>query len=203
MISIQQIVNSPFNSNTYIIFGQVDDVIAIIDPGEVKTEYLLNILSQKVKSDFINVILTHEHFDHIAGLLKLCVSHKIKLYASKKCIESLNDPQKNLSQFLDFQIINQIKPYKIYPVVDSEKIIINKLEFSFYTTPGHSEGSVCIGLGKYIFTGDTLLESVKTITNLPGGSKHDFHNSKIKLLSILNKYELVYPGHGAAYKIKN
>lgn len=203
MPSIHQIFNSPFNSNTYIIFDEIGDIIAIIDPGELKSDYLLNMLPKKVKSDYLNVILTHEHFDHIAGLVRLCGLYKVNLLTSKKCLENLNNPKKNLSQFLDCEIIDAINPYKVYPVIDYEIITINKINFNFYYTPGHSEGSICIGFDKSMFTGDTILESDKIITNFPGGNKNDFSITKEKLSTILQEYEYIYPGHGAAFKINH
>jgi glyoxylase-like metal-dependent hydrolase (beta-lactamase superfamily II) len=59
---------------------------------------------------------------------------------------------------------------------------------------------MCIGLNNAIFTGDTLIENHKTITNLPGGNRYIYKNTKSKLEELLIDYEIVYPGHGSVIK---
>ncbi len=81
---------------------------------------------------------------------------------------------------------------------DDEDVQICGINFRFYSTPGHSEGGICIGLNDILFTGDTVLLH-KVTANLPGGSKSELLKSVKRLGSILPNYRMIYPGHGKPY----
>jgi hydroxyacylglutathione hydrolase len=199
-ISINQIINPDFCSNTYVIHDSHSNSVIIIDPGEKDSKSLIDLLSKKRINNYF-VILTHEHYDHISGLKSLCPLFEIDLILSSSCFNNLNNPKKNLSDYLDVEVIDTLSPNKFYIVQDNESMSIDKHNFKFYYTPGHSEGSMCVGLDNMMFTGDTLMKNYKTVTNLPGGSKSIYEKTKNKLKDILISYEIVYPGHGSVYKI--
>ena len=72
--------------------------------------------------------------------------------------------------------------------------------FSFFATPGHTKGGMCIRCGKDMFTGDTLFKDSIGRTDLYGGD----YNQILKSLKKLSKMEddiTVYPGHGPATKL--
>lgn len=200
-IIINQIINPHFNSNTYFINKSENDSFIIIDPGDLDLKSLSVFLSNK-SLKICNVILTHEHYDHICGLKSLSSLFDINLFLSSYCYKNINNPKKNLSDYLDVEILNDLSPKNIFIVSDNETINISNFMFKFYYTPGHSEGSICIGFNKVIFTGDSLLKDYKTITSLPGGNKNDYKNTKDKIHKILDEYETVYPGHGSIFPIK-
>jgi|APCry1669193181_1035450.scaffolds.fasta_scaffold31161_3 glyoxylase-like metal-dependent hydrolase (beta-lactamase superfamily II) len=190
---VEKHTNPPFQSNTYIIYSKNNKIIAIIDPGES--------IYEKVNCENLNVILTHEHFDHISGLQKLSTNFFVKLFLSQKCRENINNSKINLSEYILKNKIDEILPSNFKIVDDNELIIINDLAFRFYITPGHSEGGICIGFDKYIITGDTILNSKKIVTNLPGGSKEQLKNTNIKLKYILKNYDYILPGHGEIFPV--
>lgn len=197
---IKQIINPHFNSNTYVIFRNENDSVIIIDPGDTDSKSLIEFLSKKMIKK-CNVILTHEHYDHISGLKSLSSLFKVNLFLSSKCFNNLNDPKKNLSDYLDVEVIDDLSISSFYIVQDNEILNIGGNVFKFYYTPGHSEGSMSFGLNNIIFTGDTLMEKYKTITKLPGGNKLIYDKTRTKLDDILIDYEMIYPGHGSIYYI--
>jgi hydroxyacylglutathione hydrolase len=191
---VKKFINPIFQSNSYIIYSKTNKIIAIIDPGET--------IIENINCKNINIILTHEHVDHIYGLEQLCNNYLVTIFLSEKCHKNINDPKKNLSEYISNYKINKIIP-KISNIVNDNDIIkINNIDFKFYITPGHSQGGICIGFDKYIFTGDTFMET-KIITNLPGGSKEHLKNTNIKLKNILDHYEFILPGHGDIFKAQD
>jgi hydroxyacylglutathione hydrolase len=196
---IYRIVNSHLKSNTYIIYNDENVIVTIIDPGEIISEKLLNLLTLKKNSEF-SVFLTHKHYDHIYGLKALCSSYKVKVFLNEKCFENINNSKKNLSEFLDMEKINNNLPSSVYLVHDHEEVFLHKLKFVFYFTPGHSEGGICFGVDKYFFSGDTVMQ-YKVPTNLPGGSKVELNKTKMKLKTILPNYDWILPGHGDRYNL--
>lgn len=197
---IKQIINPHFNSNTYVIFKNENDSVIIIDPGDTDSKSLLDFLSKKMIKR-CNVILTHEHYDHISGLKSLCSLFDTNIFLSSYCFYNLNNPKKNLSDYLDVEVIDNLSNSSFNIVQDTQILDIGGNVFKFYYTPGHSEGSMSFGLNNIIFTGDTLMENYKTITKLPGGDKLIYEKTKKKLDEILIDYEIIYPGHGPVYYI--
>jgi hydroxyacylglutathione hydrolase len=202
-IQIQQFINPRFNSNTFILSLKTQGAIVVIDPGEPNLDQLRPWLEKNNQSQIIDVILTHEHYDHIAGLKLLCELFNINLFLSDYCFNNLNNSVKNLSKYLDTDEMNGIKPYQTTIVNNNEKINISGFDFTFYHTPGHSEGSICFGINNLIFTGDSFLDSIKPTTNLPGGCKSQYNITIEKLGNILNNYQYIIPGHGPIFKNKN
>jgi glyoxylase-like metal-dependent hydrolase (beta-lactamase superfamily II) len=65
--------------------------------------------------------------------------------------------------------MDALSPSSFHIINDHESISIGEFVFKFYYSPGHSEGSICIGQDNMIFTGDRLMKNYKIVTNPPGG----------------------------------
>uniref|UniRef100_UPI0035717572 MBL fold metallo-hydrolase n=1 Tax=Marinifilum fragile TaxID=570161 RepID=UPI0035717572 len=50
-----------------------------------------------------------------------------------------------------------------------------------------------------LFSGDTILENIKTVVKLPGGNKYDLVNSVNAILNRFDSNVNVYPGHGKSF----
>lgn len=191
-------------SKMYILTQE--DNMLIIDP--VYTEEIATFLTNQIVENVV-AILTHEHFDHINGVNWLREYFECVVYANAVCSEHIQSETKNLSNHSEVIMMfnKMINPQNIVvtPFTCSADIKFNgKLEFNWtghsvelVTTPGHTDGSICIIVDKqYLFTGDTLLD-VPTITRLPGGSRKKFHEITLPYLQgMVEKNYRVFPGHG-------
>ena len=184
-MNIKKIVNSYFQTNTYIL--EYKDKIFIIDPGSDIGDILLNY----EKVDYI--LLTHGHMDHIVGVKDLINKFNPLVYASKDDINYINgniilDKYLNKDTY-NFNFID-------YDDFDFEGINIIK-------TPGHSMGSICIHLvnEKIIFSGDTMFLGTFGRSDFKEG---DFNLLKksLKLLLSMDENIEIYPGHGEKTTIK-
>ena len=88
---VKKFINSTFHSNSYIIYSKTNKIISIIDPRET--------IIENINCKNINIILTHEHIDHIYGLEQLCNNYLVTIFLSEKCHKNINDPKKNLSEY--------------------------------------------------------------------------------------------------------
>ena len=192
------------SSHMYLIRRGSDAlVIDPVDTAEVR-EYMIGSGIKDCK-----VLLTHEHFDHISGvglLRSLCVCEVI---CSRVCAENIVSSSKNLSDASDAVVLFNagmsargchIEPFTCtadLPFDGELRTEWHGHSVHAFPTPGHSPGSICILLdGKYLFTGDTLLDT-PTITRLPRGSRRDFESITLPLLKgLCGSVELVFPGHG-------
>lgn len=191
------------SSHCYMIAGEKN--VILIDPVLTdETEKAFKSISEK----HIHVILTHEHFDHINGvplLRKICTA---AVYCNNVCSEKIKMPSKNLSDKAD--VIAMFDKTAVHGNVQPfccEADICFENEYSFsvgghfikmITTPGHTDGSICVILdNELLFSGDSLLDT-PTITRLPGGSKKDFQNITLPFFrSLTENIRMVFPGHGS------
>ncbi|MCD6235934.1 MAG: MBL fold metallo-hydrolase, partial [Thaumarchaeota archaeon] len=68
-------------------------------------------------------------------------------------------------------------------------------------TPGHTPGSVCFLVERYVFTGDTLFAGSIGRSDLSGGDFQQLLSSiKSKLMTLPDDF-VIYPGHGPSSTI--
>ena len=173
----------------------------IIDPGSKDNSALIAYLKKNELLPTI-VILTHEHFDHVWGVIGLTKHYTFKLICNQICANAIVNPKKNLSIFHDnvgFSIINKVSTVEML----NHEFSWNGKHFKLLQTPGHSEGSISIQLEDVIFCGDLLIQNNKTITKLPGGSLMRLKETFENLKSNLNPETLIHSGHGESFLFKN
>lgn len=169
----------------------------LVDPGCKEAVYIINKLKElRVKPAYI--LLTHEHFDHIWSVNDIRESYpEVKIVCSKICSNLIQDKKQNLSLFKD-GIGFEVKAADIV-FEDCYELTLEEATFFLFKTTGHSRGSICIYYkkGNCLFSGDTIIPDLKTVTKIKGGDKEDLKNS---LALIEHRYRtlnpLLYPGHG-------
>ncbi|SHH55057.1 MBL fold metallo-hydrolase [Thermosipho atlanticus] len=165
-------------TNTYIF--EKDGITYVVDPGYGIGNYL--------KDKPVIALLTHGHFDHIAGLPEL---NLIDVYISDEDKEMLYDAEKNFSYLFGQKFIFEGDTKNIDELFDTIK------------APGHTLGSRIVIHGNLIFTGDTIFCSTIGRSDL-GGSKK-LMNETIKKLNkkFLEFLEdmLILPGHENICKV--
>lgn len=188
-----QIKNSFFNSNTFII-EEKNKKIIIIDPGSPEIESLVNIINEN-QWYIEGVVLTHEHADHVAGLLGLYNLKPFPIYCSKACAVNIGNSKNNLSKYIE-----EIKTFELnmptLVVRDGETFTVGEFDFLFIETPGHSPGGACIFTSDAVFVGDTILNKKKVPLNFPHSDRIIYNNSLKKLKNHIKLGITIYPGHG-------
>ncbi len=196
-MKIHQIINSHRLSNSYIIEIEKNYVV-LIDVGNFDVDCFLFWLKRH-KKKLHSVIITHEHSDHCCGLNQLNEVTTFNLYCSSKCAENMKNSKQNFSIYLDNIPTFEVNiPY--FSVDGLSEISTEGTKFSIIETPGHSPGSICIGFQNTIFTGDTILNGVKTLLTLPHSNKKEYANSIQTIKSFLKKEMVIYPGHDEPFQ---
>lgn len=203
MLTVHQIINSPVSSNCFIVYDKaiVDECI-VIDPGSESDDVLLDYIKQnRLKPKYI--ILTHEHFDHCWGVNELREHFPTaELVCSMICSEAIQDKKKNYSVFHQ-QPGFALKPADIILDDVNWSISWNDYELRFLPAQGHSASGILLFFDKYIFTGDTLIKDIKTVTKLKTGSKEKLLESVILLEQEKGKNLFICPGHGEMFELDN
>lgn len=204
----------PIDSRMYVIHQQ--DQALIIDPcieDELYTFLQYHSINQ------VQVMLTHEHYDHISGVNWLREFTHCNVLCSASCGERIQDPRKNLSQYFtalfglqNEAVRNKVKEMDVQPYIcEADQTFTDEMEFTWFDhhvyvreTPGHSPGSICILMdNRIIFTGDSLTNGTPVVTRLPGGSRQAYQTVTQPYLYGLPQDMLVFPGHGDMDNLSN
>jgi hydroxyacylglutathione hydrolase len=78
---------------------------------------------------------------------------------------------------------------------DGDTIEVGKLKFKVLHTPGHTPGSLCFLVGKYLISGDTIFPGGPGKTGTPADFKQIVKSLDTRLF-VLPDDTHVYPGHG-------
>lgn len=166
-----------YSCNVYYILGDwntIPDMNTLIDVGP--SGYIIpeleSINSGVGKRKLDQVIITHDHFDHSAGLKEIVPRYKPQVYAHTPALMGSGQ------------------------IYDGMELLIGDAYGQVLFTPGHSNDSISIYVPKHgaLFSGDTML----AIYSEGGSYTLDFYNT-IQRLSALD-LKIIYPGHGDPIK---
>lgn len=199
MIDVVRFINSRFTSNTYVIFSTDSEDIWVVDPGDFTP--IKEWMQRNSKSGIAGVLITHAHFDHIYGANELYEKYpSTPFYVyNQTSVEILFDSKKNGSKYTEvpFVLNEQAK----VNIVSPEMFLWEDSKIHNYFTPGHSEDSMCILLGNSLFTGDTLIKDIRTVTKLKGGSVEKLQESINWIETLKGRGIVVYGGHEDPFEL--
>ena len=182
-------------ANCYMIKGETGAVL--VDTGEYSS-----VLEQFLKDNCDKerlILLTHSHFDHIGGALKLHENTGVKIAIGAKDAPSLLDGDKNLSNSFGVKLT----PFSAdVTFSDGEEFSVGDLKFKVIETAGHTVGGVCYLIDDCLFSGDTLFFESIGRTDFPDGDYKTIKNSLDKLMK-LDDSIVVLSGHGQSSTIEH
>ena len=192
-MTIHQIVNSVFNSCSYVLTQ--DKQSWLVDCGDV--DQIVPLVDGKLQG----VLLTHAHFDHIYGLNSLeSLFPGVPVYTIMAGLNGLMSDKLNFSRYYGEPFIFD-SPDNVKLVNDGDCIsLFEGVEIKAVMTPGHSPGCVTWVTSEAIFTGDSYIPGVKTVTNLPHSDK-DLALKNEALIRQMVENRSIYPGHAASNEI--
>lgn len=200
-MKISTIINPHRLSNTYVLELE-DESLILIDVGNFDTKEFKNWVNINHKK-LTYVILTHEHADHCCGVDNLFDFHPFELICSSESAKNIKNSKQNFSYYLEDIDEFEIKMEQIKVVEDFEVLQLNGYEFTFIKTPGHSPGGICILVEDCFFTGDTILNGIKTPLTFPHSNRAEYKKSIEKIKTVLKPKMTIYPGHDISFEYNN
>ena len=170
---------APFYTNSFVLITDAGHAV-IIDPAAEVQEY--DKIFKEHNAKLTHIFCTHGHYDHVgsAGVLS-------REWGAKVWCEPADCRGVQL-----FPLKSADSGYE-----EGEAIQVDELTFTVWHTPGHTEGSVVLLCGGYLFVGDTVFQGSIGRTDLDGGSSRKMDESlrKFAVLPIPKETQLL-PGHG-------
>lgn len=169
---IYRLETEPFGTNTYIISCCDSRKAVLIDaPGSA------DLIAEKFKDTEVQFILmTHGHGDHTVALEEL-----------HKTLRAPLAVHEGDASMLPIKADHLLKDGDLFQCGSDKMEVIH--------APGHTSGSLCFKIGKYLISGDTLFPGGPGKT----GSQKDFKtimaSIKERLLALPDE-TVVLPGHG-------
>lgn len=177
-IRIVRLELGPFGTNSYIVTCRKTQDSALID-APAEASIIVDTLRNTTPR---YILLTHSHFDHIGALAQLRAELKIPLAAHASDAANLESPPETL-------------------LSDGDTLSLGDLTFAILHTPGHTPGSLCFRVGRYLISGDTIFPGGPGRTDSPAAFEQIVKSTAEKIL-VLPDDTVVYPGHGDATVLK-
>lgn len=188
---VETIVNSVFSSNTYLINSDGSRDSWLVDCGDM--DKVMKILpdGNRIRGLF----LTHTHFDHIYGVNELArLFPECLIYTSEYGAMAIRSSKLNLSRYhecpveyagANLRVLKEGDIVKLYDIV----------EMSVIETPGHCPSCLSYMTDEWLFSGDSYIEGLKVVANLPKGDKALAQMSVEKIKSLVGR-RMLLAGHG-------
>ncbi len=177
-IRIERLELGQWQTNAYIIVCARTMESAVIDAPD-RADVITDTLKDTVPR---YILLTHNHRDHIGALAKLRAGLKVPLGANALDAGNLSSPPERLLN-------------------DGDVLPLGKLEIEVRHVPGHTPGSLCFKVGRYLFSGDTVFPGGPGNTKSPEAFQQIVKSIRENIL-VLPEDTQVYPGHGEATELK-
>lgn len=177
-IRIERLELGRWTTNAYIVICMQTGHSVLIDVPPGARTIIKSLRNTTPKY----ILLTHSHIDHISGLPALRARMNIPLAAHTADWGWLPfSPE--------------------MPLDDGDVISIGKLKIEVLHTPGHTPGSLCFKVGKYLISGDTIFPGGPGATESPAELRQIIKSIEEKIMVLPDETQ-IYPGHGESTTIK-
>ena len=187
---IKTFIEPPIENNNYLLIDEESREAALIDCSsyDKNIEQELNENNATLKY----ILLTHGHFDHIAGLNQpLRETAQVLMHANDdEWVSEVNTYLPMLG--MPSMVVPKIDKY----INDKEIIKLGNTEIEVIHTPGHTQGGVCFYVKGTLFSGDTIFKESVGRCDLPGGDFEQIVKSIETKIFTLPPETIILSGHG-------
>jgi len=172
VVRVEKLTLGPYETNTYIVVCNKTGESLVVDAPAGASEIVAALQGTQVKY----ILLTHDHFDHTGVMTSLRSRLRVPLATHEASSWQLKTPPEIILK-------------------DGDILKLGKLKIEVLHTPGHTSGSLCFKVGKYLFAGDTIFPGGPGHTDSPEDFKQILDSITGRILKLPGE-TLIWPGHG-------
>lgn len=171
-IRIERLELGPWGTNAYIITCMQTRTSALIDAPSDASRIMKSL--EDATPEYM--LLTHSHSDHTGALMELRKRLKSPLAVHRE--------DSGMSPCSPEILLNH-----------GDLLPLGKLIVEVLHTPGHTAGSLCFRIGKYLLAGDTIFPGGPGKTGTPYDFAQIVKSITSRIFPLPDDTE-IYPGHG-------
>ncbi|MBJ2175140.1 MBL fold metallo-hydrolase [Aureibaculum sp. A20] len=202
MIHVQVFPFNPVQVNTYVLWDSETKDCILIDPGcwNTEEEQILVSFIEKEQLKVTKIVLTHAHFDHVAGVNFVLKQWKVPLIGHKEA-NLLMPRVPEMAGWFNLHM-EPVSPLTNY-VKEGDTLPLGTSRFEIIHVPGHSPGSIVLYCEQqdFMIGGDVLFKGDIGHTEVPYGNLKILVDGIKKKLLIKPDATIVYTGHGPSTTI--
>ncbi len=198
-----------WQANCYVVAAPGEADCVVIDAGEEAAPSVRQVLTEHQLRPK-GVLATHGHFDHVACAAEIADEYNVPLWIHSADRDLLTEPAAGLGPdgaALVKQLLRtpMVEPARVEEFDGLTELNIARLRFSVTHAPGHTEGSVLLGLdytgrntqiNRIVFSGDVVFAGSVGRTDLPGGDPRTMSRTLRDAVLPLPDTVALLPGHG-------
>jgi hydroxyacylglutathione hydrolase len=171
-ILIEKLTLGPYETNAYIVVCRKTKQSLVVDAPAGASEIIAKLEGTTPKY----ILLTHDHYDHTGVLVSLRSRLKVPLATHIENTYQLKTPPEILLK-------------------DGDSLPLGALKIHVLHTPGHTPGSTCFRIRKYLFVGDTIFPGGPGRTETPEYFQQILKSITRKIFTLPDDTK-IFPGHG-------
>lgn len=194
LLEVRQYVSGPLGNNVYLLIAPWSKQAVVVDVPIGAAALVQRELAAS-GTTLARIVLTHNHFDHMAEAGALAAATGAPIAAHRLDAGALAQPRRS-TLFPDVEV----PPAPVSLLLEEgDRIAVGGASLDVLHTPGHTPGSICLYLPaqQTLLAGDTLFAGSYGRVDLPGGDERQMLAS-LRRLATLPAATRVLPGHGAA-----
>ena len=197
-VQVRMLTLGPMQTNCYVVGCEETYQAAIIDPAWDGRNIVA--MTDEFGFDITHILITHSHFDHVAGLLDVKNATNAPIYIHPEAVEMLRSTTMSAALW-GFKVPAPPPPDEM--LAEGQVVQVGNLSLQVMYTPGHAPGHVSFYIPEYriIFDGDVLFMGGIGRTDLPGGDYNLLMESIKEKVMLLPDETRVFSGHGPATTI--
>jgi glyoxylase-like metal-dependent hydrolase (beta-lactamase superfamily II) len=198
-----------WQANCYVVAAPGAAECVVIDAGQDAAPSVRRLLGEHQLRPK-GVLATHGHFDHVASAAEIADEYNVPLWIHSADRDLLTEPAAGLGPdgaALVRQLLKgpMVEPARVEELDNLTELNLAQLRFTVTHAPGHTAGSVLLGLDyrgrtagvdRIVFSGDVVFAGSVGRTDLPGGDPKVMRRTLQEVVLALPDTCALLPGHG-------